>query len=391
MHCISIYFAKNQDTIIIDIIGDKKMTSELYLSLTLCIIISFVLLYLLQLPFRKIKNVILRIILFIVKVIVTLYLTLQLIAYSPTVVWNHEFLFGSLYLVLMSDIFKDIVSFFISLFRKEKTGKKFEMFIGIVITILFVSYNIINMQTITPKYHEINSSKLKHEYTVVFFSDLHYGSAQSAKTVDKALEEIKQLKPDALLLGGDITDENTEKEEMEYLYRKIGSLGIPTYYVYGNHDRQERGEKVGGKKYTEKQLENTITRNGIKILYDDYVEINDDLILLGREDRSHPEDRKAVKDLPAIPSDRYVVALDHTPYQNEEMIELKTDLQLSGHTHAGQFFPVMTVYKLLGLNTYGDYYIGNTHLYVSPGIAGWYLPLRSEAHCNYEVITLRPE
>ena len=70
---------------------------------------------------------------------------------------------------------------------------------------------------------------------------------------------------------------------------------------------------------------------------------------------------------------------------------LKADLQLSGHTHAAQFFPIQLIYRIAGLNSCGDYYIGDTHLYVTPGIGGWYLPPRSEAHCNCEVFILKPE
>ena len=367
------------------------MTILLYIKFVFFLLINFLLVYLVQLPFRKLKDPILRIILFFLKVILTVYLALQLVAYSPTIVWNNEYPFATLYLAMMSDLFKDVICFLISIIRKKESGEKLKLIISIIATILFVSYNIINMETIKPRYHEEKSHKLKHEYTVVFFSDLHYGSAQSADIVDKALDEIKQLKPDALLLGGDITDENTEKEEMEYLFKKIGSLGVPVCYAYGNHDRQDRGEKIGGKKFTEKQLEDALISNGIIILNEDYTEIGEDLIVIGREDKSRPEKRKAVKDLPAMPSDHYMITIDHTPYQEDEIIELNADLQLSGHTHAGQLFPVKTIYRLIGINTYGDYYIGNTHLYVSSGIAGWYLPLRSEAHCNYEVFTLKPQ
>ena len=143
--------------------------------------------------------------------------------------------------------------------------------------------------------------------------------------------------------------------------------------------------------YTEQELEDAITSNGITILYENYLEVNEDLILLGREDPSHSSERKAVKDLPSIPHDRFVLVVDHTPYQIDEIIGLKADLQLSGHTHAAQFFPIQTIYKFLNLNVLGDYQIGDTHLYVSPGISGWALPLRSEAHSQYEVFDLIPE
>lgn len=367
------------------------MTSGLYAVLTIETIIAFLIVYLIQIPIRKISNRIVLAVLFVLKVLLTLYLGMTLIAFDYAIVWNHEYPFMGMYLALIPDIFADIIFFIVSFFRKDKDNTKPRFIVAAVLTALFFCYNVINMQTIIPKYHEITSSKLKREYTLVFFSDLHYGSSQSKNTVDKALDRIQELKPDCLLLGGDITDENTTKEEMEYIYQKIGSLDIPVYFVYGNHDRQDRGWKVGGQKFTEEELEKAITGNGITILYEDYVKINDDLVLLGREDPSRPEKRKAVKDLPSIPRNCYVVTIDHTPYQTQEIIELKADLQLSGHTHAAQFFPIQTIYKILNLNVLGDYYIGDTHLYVSPGISGWALPLRSEGHCQYEVFELKPE
>jgi hypothetical protein len=367
------------------------MTKQLYVLFLIDTLIAFGLVYLIQIPFRKIKNRIVLGLLFLVKTALTLYLAVQIIAFDSTLIWNNEYIFGALYLAMISDVLKDIVCFIIGLFRKEKISEKLRLIVATVITVLFTAYNIINMATITPAYHEIRSSKLDNEYTLIFFSDLHYGSSQSEETFLKALEQMKNTDADCLLLGGDITDENTTKEEMEFIYEQIGSFDIPVYFIYGNHDRQERGYKVGGQKFTEKELEETILKNGITILCEDYVRFADDLVILGREDPSHAENRKAVKDLPKLPSDCYVVSVYHNPNQNDEIKELKADLMLSGHTHAGQFFPVQTIYNLIGMNTCGDYYIGDTHLYVSPGIAGWYLPLRSESHCYYEVFTLTPE
>ena len=68
--------------------------------------------------------------------------------------------------------------------------------------------------------------------------------------------------------------------------------------------------------------------------------------------------------------------------------EVGADLQLSGHTHAGQLFPLKTLYALAGLNVVGDYRIDGNDLYVSSGVSGWYLPLRNESHCYYEVFEL---
>jgi len=230
---------------------------------------------------------------------------------------------------------------------------------------------------------------IKNKYKIVFFSDLHYGSSQSPKTVDKGLEAIKKENPDYLLLGGDITDEFSTKSEMEEIFKKIASLNIDTYYIYGNHDRQDRADYLNGPNYTPEELEKTLINNGITILYNDFVKVKDDLVFLGLEDPSHPNERIKAEDIKDLPYESYIICIDHTPYQNEDIIKIKADLQLSGHTHAGQLFPLKTLYSLLGLNTYGAYHIGDTDLYVSSGITGWYLPFRNEKNCNYEVIELK--
>lgn len=367
------------------------MTPSLYILLTVEIIIVFALISYLQ-KFLQNKNILWSVLVFVLKVVIVLGDGLMLIAFAPKIVWQHEYPFASLYLVLFGDVVKDIICFIYYLIKKNRLEFKIKTIVSGILVTIYTLYSVINMQTIVANYHTIKSDKLNNEYKLVFFADLHYGSSQSKKTVDDALDEIKGLNPDYLLLGGDITDENTTKEEMEYLYQKIGSLNIPTYFIYGNHDRQERAIlNYGAMKYTEQDLVNAITSNNITILYEDYVEINDDLIIIGREDPSHPDLRKEVSELPEVPRDHYIISLEHTPYQNEDIIEFKADLQLSGHTHAAQFFPIQTVYKLINLNTFGDYYIGDTHLYISSGIAGWALPLRSEEHCNYEVIDLIPE
>ena len=117
------------------------------------------------------------------------------------------------------------------------------------------------------------------------------------------------------------------------------------------------------------------------------MQIADDLVLVGREDVSNLT-RIPLKDLPKREEGTYVIWADHSPYQNEEIREANADLQLSGHTHAGQIFPIRWLYTLVGLNVVYTYRIGNTDLYVSPGIGNWYYPFRNETHCSYAVIDL---
>ena len=68
---------------------------------------------------------------------------------------------------------------------------------------------------------------------------------------------------------------------------------------------------------------------------------------------------------------------------------LGTDLQVSGHTHAGQLFPLGALYEVIGY-VYGDYEEAGATMNVSAGACGWRMPFRTDRHCNYEVITLTP-
>lgn len=292
-----------------------------------------------------------------------------------------------LYTALLADAATELVFFVIR--QIKKTGiKQFVRFVaGMAVTLAFLTYMVINSQLIMPKFHTYTSDKLDRDHKIVYLSDLHYGNTQTKETVEKALTDIKGEQPELLLLGGDITDEFTTKEDMEYIYEQIGSLGIPTYFTYGNHDRQNHSADVGGRTYSDSELENAVTSNGIRILCDEYDELGD-LVILGREDYDC-ENRLTVQELKDRPDGKYVINLDHSPYQYEDIAATGADLQLSGHVHAAQLFPLSLVYPIAVDHIYGDYHSGNTDIYVSAGISGWCFPLRSEAHCYYEVINLK--
>lgn len=329
---------------------------------------------------------------FIVKLCLSALFGALAIAITSPLGWNYSFISVSLYIAFFGDALADFIGMIVVLARKKPMHVWLRGGVGLVLTLAFLTFGLINMQTVTSKEHTYYSEKLDHEYKGVFVSDLHYGSAQMPETVEKYLKKIKAENPDFFLLGGDVTDEYTTKEEMEKIYEMIGSLGIPTYYIHGNHDRQPRADKwAKGRTYTDEELIETIEKNGITILKDNYVYFADDLILMGREDYSAGDERKKAEELPARPSNVYVINVDHSPYQTEDIVNTKADLQLSGHTHDGQYFPLGVGYSLFVKHIFGAFTVGETDLYVSPGICGWHDPVRTEQRCTYEIIKLCPK
>ena len=259
------------------------------------------------------------------------------------------YLFGGMYIVILSDTITNIIMMIVSFFDKNISIFTYGILASVVMIIIF-TYGTINSQVIKPNYLTFNSQKIKNNHTFVFMSDMHYPTAQFKSSVKKALNDIKMLNPEFILLGGDITDDLTKYEEIKEIYENIAELNIPTYFIYGNHDRQNDAYRIGRQKISVDELEKIIKENGITILKDEW------------------------------------------QYATEDIIELGADLQLSGHTHAGQLFPLKTVYKLGVEYVFGKYKITDSpsdkYLYVSSGFSGWVLPFRNEEHCNYEVISL---
>jgi predicted MPP superfamily phosphohydrolase len=173
-------------------------------------------------------------------------------------------------------------------------------------------------------------------------------------------------------------------------YGILSTVSIPVYLVMGNHDRQPYSHYAGGRTYTDAQLLDAIDSAGIKLLCDEFVLVDTDLILLGREDVSAGDARKAWSELSNPYPGKTLIVADHQPYDRDQLKAEVSALQLSGHTHAGQLWPLQTIYNLLGYPAYGEFDYPGTRLYVSPGLNGWSPPMRTEVHCGWELITLHP-
>ena len=297
-----------------------------------------------------------------------------------------------IYAVLFTDAIAEIIyCIFLAIKKGERKFIPLKI-LSLVFGILFFVYGTVNMETVTPNYHEYTSAKLKNEYKIVFVADLHVGSSQPFELTKQTVEKIKAENPDFIILGGDITDDYTEKEEMEETYRLFGGLGIPVYFVFGNHEVVQHEKYMkNGLHYTEAELVKAIEDNGITILSDEYAELGEDLLLLGREDAALPEIRKDIDTLNNPDAEKFLLVADHQPTKAKDNAKAGTDLQLSGHTHAGQLFPNGLFVSLVSYCV-GDYELENGGVMnVSSGACGWRVPFRTENGCHFEVVTIKPE
>ncbi|OGU55676.1 MAG: hypothetical protein A2V66_01945 [Ignavibacteria bacterium RBG_13_36_8] len=212
------------------------------------------------------------------------------------------------------------------------------------------------------------------ELRIAVVSDIHLGTIVGKAYARKVVSKINSLNPDLILMPGDIIDEdiapvlnNNICEELQKLKSKYG-----TYAVTGNH------EYIGGVRAAVDYL----TKNNINIISDTAITIDNKFVLVGREDRAIGQftggKRKPLKEIVKdIDFSLPVILMDHQPFVLNEAEENGINLQLSGHTHHGQMWPLNYITQKIYEVSWGYLQKGNTHYYVSCGVGGWGPPIRT--------------
>ena len=268
--------------------------------------------------------------------------------------------------------------------------------LAIIIFTIIILGSVYGMNHIELTEYNLTTDKIDNKsYSILFISDVHYGTVQNTQLVKDSILKMNNLKPDIVLLGGDIVDERTTKDSMQEIFEELGKINSTygTYYIFGNHDRQPYTSDYenGNRTFTDSDLNQSIEKNRIKILNDDKITINNDFVLVGRSDAEW-EDSINRTDVNEILNEsdlsKYIVVLDHQPVEYEENAQEGVDLQLSGHTHGGQVFPYGMIYDLSGRLNYGEYEIKDMKQIVSSGLTGWGWPMRNEAQCEYVLINI---
>lgn len=255
----------------------------------------------------------------------------------------------------------------------------FKFYFAIILTTIIVIAIIAgHINAINPRTNKLNIAIHKKqnnfkELNIVAVSDIHLGNIIGKKRLIQMVEKINHLKPDIILLAGDIFDEDLEpvitQNFGDYLKNFTALLGV--YAITGNH------EYIGGYRPAIKYLED----HNIVVLIDSVVKISDAFYLIGRKDkdaiRFGGKQRKPLQELVKdIDKKLPIILLDHQPFKLNEAVENDIDLQISGHTHHGQIWPFNYITKKVFEVSWGYKQKGNTHFYVSSGYGSWGPPVR---------------
>jgi predicted MPP superfamily phosphohydrolase len=235
-----------------------------------------------------------------------------------------------------------------------------------------------HINTLTPRIRTLDITLPKKMpglkmLNIVVASDIHLGTLVGRARLERIVAKINELRPDLVLFPGDIVDEDLApviRQNMgESLTKLKARWGV--FAITGNH------EYIGGVEEACRYLED----HGVTLLRDAVIRVNDSLTLVGREDRSisrmSGKKRKPLAELMApVDRDNPVILMDHQPFQLEDGESNGIDLQLSGHTHHGQLWPLNFVTEMVYELSWGYKKKNGTHIYVSCGVGTWGPPVR---------------
>ena len=217
-------------------------------------------------------------------------------------------------------------------------------------------------------------------------SDLHVGPTIKKGYVENVVNEVNELNPDIIAITGDMVDGSVKYlsnhvEPLKDLHANIG-----TFFVTGNH------EYYSG---VDQWLDKT-NQLGFTNLLDSHEVIKKGkgrLTLGGVTDyrsstikSSHKSDAKLAFD--KAPKNIPKILLAHQPWSIHNAHEAKTDLQLSGHTHGGQFWPFVYPVRWANPYTAGLHNHNGTMIYVNRGTGYWGPPLRLGVESEITLVTL---
>ncbi len=268
----------------------------------------------------------------------------------------------------------------ISLFTAERCGVKaseqFTRLISITTLLLCMSilvYGSFEAKDIQVENISIQTDKiaLNKKIKIMQISDVHFSPLIGLSMAEKINQIAENNNPDLVVSTGDlldpgILDRNKIVSILNNIKPRLGKLA-----VMGNHEFYS----------TVEYSKNFIAEAGFTLLRDRTIEIGESLVVAGVDD---PAIRR-VKDAVPPPlhtfmlektKDRYTILLKHQP-RIEDNSERLFDLQLSGHTHAGQIYPFYYFVKMLFPRMEGRFELQkNSILYVNRGAGTWGPPFR---------------
>ena len=217
-------------------------------------------------------------------------------------------------------------------------------------------------------------------YRIVQWSDVHIGPTIQRRFVESLVRRTNALNADAIVITGDLVDGHVE--DLRHAIAPLRDLRARdgVFVVTGNHEYYWRAS----------EWVKEFARLGMTFLENEHRVVRNGLVIAGVTDpagrETHTSDLTAA--LAGAPRDAFRVLLAHRPQVAQDASRNGVHLQLSGHTHGGQFFPFNLLIRWFQPVVAGLHRVGDTLLYVSRGTGYWGPPSRLGVGGEITVIEL---
>jgi predicted MPP superfamily phosphohydrolase len=241
----------------------------------------------------------------------------------------------------------------------------------IAIGVLAAVYGLISARNIRERHIKVELPGLPEQWRgrrAVMMSDLHLGNINKAGFCRKLVAIVARHNPDVVFIPGDLYDGSTAK--LDWLIAPLKELkprfGI--FFSTGNHEEfHDPGDYLAA-----------IRKAGIRVLANQRETI-DGLYVLGinYHESTFPLRVRTTLESLSPGAGEPSILLNHAPVRMPIVEQAGIALQLSGHTHGGQFFPyTWLTRRIFGPFTHGLHKFGRLQVYTSTGAGTWGPPMR---------------
>lgn len=304
------------------------------------------------------------------------------------------FLFGFVFFLFIISFIRDTLWMVIDLIRRAPVEEMKNPpllqkvnIITFVFCLLFCFYGVYEAEKNPAiKTYDITSPKVRQKTKVVMLSDLHIDVDVSPETVERLVNRVNTLNPDAVVIVGDIVDNTPVKLYKQMQELKKLKVKDHVYLVFGNHEFYSGAMGWGL----------AFAQMGFEFLNNYGEKLGDTgIYIAGIPDINAAEwFKKPVKAKNALykaEKEDYVIMLSHTPKLAEGVTAENVDLQLSGHTHGGQIYPFHYFTEIANDGVLAGFYNKNgVQMYVSRGTRYWGPPMRIFAPSEITVFNFSP-
>jgi predicted MPP superfamily phosphohydrolase len=237
-----------------------------------------------------------------------------------------------------------------------------------------------------PQTIEIPIKKLPHSLeglSILHLSDLHINKKTPLQKIDKLVTYANTLKPDIIVITGDIID--TKPTHIKEKLLLLKNFKANTYYISGNHDLF-----YGINELVDILHASHITFMDNQMIKAHYNGTSYQIVGLGdRFSKFFGLKRDIEKLTQLVDKGNPTIFLAHQPKDYKIALKFDAMLFLAGHTHGGQIFPFHYMVRLVQPFLNGLHFRDNLAIYINRGLGNWGIDVRFLAPSEITLLKLK--